>query len=124
VTLAIFHLEKKKNKKKNSRSKSFGERATSSSSSSAPKRPHYSSELRGMRILEVEKDLNDLTTHLQFAEKLREKFANVQQYEATSSICKEVSTMKAEKRKLQAELHVSYKAPYFYYLDKIRRYFG
>ena len=87
--------------KKASRSKSFG---IGLSSSTTPKRPRYSSELRGKRILEVKEDLEDLATQIQYADKSQEKFANVQQYEAASSMCKEISSLKLKKRKLEAEL--------------------
>lgn len=89
-------------KKKTSRSKSFGIGNTPSTSVS--KRPRYSSELRGKRILEVKEDLKQLTTRIQYAEKSQEKFANVQQYDTASSFCKEVSSLKKERRKLQNEL--------------------
>ena len=68
------------------------------------KKPSLSQELRSRRIHEVEADLTDLDTRLRYSEKAREKFATVKQYEHAAEKSKEIMSLRADKRKFQAEM--------------------
>ena len=68
------------------------------------KKPRLSQELRSTRIREAEEDLRELDTRLRYLERAREKFATVKQYEHAAEKSKEIMSLRAEKRKFQAEM--------------------
>ena len=98
------HNEGYQYKKKKSRSKTFGSSASQSTESSVAKKPRLSQELRSTRIREVEEDFTELDTRLRYLERAREKFATVKQYEHAAEKSKEIMSLRAEKRKFQAEM--------------------
>ena len=98
------HNEGYQYKKKKSRSKAFGSSASHSTESLVARKPRLSQELRSIRVREVEEDLTELDTRLRYLERAREKFATVKQYEHAAEKSKEIMSLRAEKRKFQAEM--------------------
>jgi hypothetical protein len=98
------HNEGYQYKKKKSSSTVFGSATNQMKDPTAPKKPKWSQELRSKRIKENEEDLSDLDTRVKCIERSREKFISVQQYEHAAEKCKEVTTLRGEKRKLQLEM--------------------
>ena len=63
-----------------------------------------SQELRSTRICQVEEGLTELGTRSKYLEIARENFETVKQYEYAVEKSKEIMSLRAEKRKFQAEI--------------------
>ena len=90
--------------KKQTRSKVFGQKSRLDIQSQDSKKARLSSDVRTTRIRECQDDLENIDMQLKFAERAREKFANVHQYQSAIGALKEIKDMRDKKRDFQREL--------------------
>lgn len=90
--------------KKTTRSKVLGADTSPDLQQQPPKRVHMTHSVRQKKIKSVEEDLDEINKQIHFAEKAREKHANVKQYQSASGLCEEIRNLRGRKRTLTDEL--------------------